>query len=105
MVEIARVRTGTRGAALAPARAWSTAWSGKMSGIETRFASEDDAERIRTAFYGFVGRHADVVDGPAHIRTEFDGNGSQLLVRLWSAEAMDAFLRGLDRPARRQCYE
>lgn len=76
-----------------------------MSGIETRFAAEDDAEQIRAAFYGFVGQHADDVDGPAHIRTEIDGRGSQLLVRLWSAEAMDAFLRGLDRPDRRRCYE
>ena len=25
-----------------------------MSGIETRFGAEDDAERIRAAFYGFV---------------------------------------------------
>jgi len=76
-----------------------------MSGIETRFAAEDDAEQIRAAFYGFVGQHADDVDGPAHIRTEIDGRGSQLLVRLWSAEAMDAFLRGLDQPDRRRCYE
>jgi hypothetical protein len=76
-----------------------------MSGIETRFAAEEDAERIRAAFYGFVGQHADVVDGPAHIRTEFDGHGSKLLVRLWSAEAMDAFLRGLGKPDRRRCYE
>ncbi|HEY0648557.1 hypothetical protein [Phenylobacterium sp.] len=76
-----------------------------MSGIETRFAAEDDAEQIRAAFYGFVGRHADVVDGPAHIRTEFDVRGAHLLVRLWSAEAMDAFLHGLGRPDRRLCYE
>ena len=76
-----------------------------MSGIETRFAAEDDAEQIRAAFYGFVGQHADVVDGPANIRTEIDGRGSRLLVRLWSADAMDAFLRGLDRPDRRLCYE
>lgn len=76
-----------------------------MSGIETRFAADDDAEQIRAAFYGFVGEHADVVDGPAHIRTEFDGRGSRLLVKLWSSEAMDAFLRGLDKPNRRHCYE
>jgi hypothetical protein len=76
-----------------------------MSGIETRFAADDDAEEIRAAFYGFVGRHADVVDGPAHIRTEIDGRGAQLLVKLWSVEAMDAFLRGLDKPNRRHCYE
>jgi hypothetical protein len=76
-----------------------------MSGIETRFAAEHDAEQIRAAFYGFVGQHADVVDGPAHIRTEIDSRGSQLLVRLWSAEAMEAFLRGLDKPNRRHCYE
>lgn len=76
-----------------------------MSGIETRFAAEDDADQIRAAFYGFVGQHADVADGPANIRTEFDGKGSHLLVRLWSAEAMSAFLSGLDRPDRRRCYE
>lgn len=75
-----------------------------MSGIETRFAAEDDADQIRSAFYGFVGQHADAIDGPAQIRTEIDGRGSQLLVRLWSAEAMDAFLRGLDRPDRWRCY-
>lgn len=76
-----------------------------MSGIETRFAAEDDAERIRTAFYGFVGQYADIADGPANLRTEFDGRGSRLTVRLWSADAMAAFLRGLDKPDRRHCYE
>ncbi len=76
-----------------------------MSGIETRFAAEDDADQIRAAFYGFVGEHADDVDGPANLRTEFDGKGSHLLVRLWSAEAMSAFLSALDRPDRRRCYE
>lgn len=76
-----------------------------MSGIETRFAADDDAETIRAAFYGFVGRHADDVDGPAHFRTEIDGRGASVLVRLWSAEAMDAFLLGLDKPDRRRCYE
>jgi hypothetical protein len=73
-----------------------------MSGFETRFGAEDDVERIRAAFYGFVQRHAADVDGDAHIRTEIDTQGPRLLVRLWSAEAMDAFLRGLaERPGRR----
>lgn len=76
-----------------------------MSGIETRFAADDDAEQIRAAFYGFVEQHADVANGPAQIRTELDGYGARLSVRLWSVEAMDAFLRGLQRPNRRQCYE
>lgn len=78
-----------------------------MSGFETRFGAEDDAERIRAAFYGFVGAHAADVDGPAHISTEIDGRGSRLRVCLWSAEALDAFLRGLDagRTGRRACYE
>ncbi|MDZ4370996.1 MAG: hypothetical protein U1C74_06200 [Phenylobacterium sp.] len=77
-----------------------------MSGIETQFSTEDDADGIRTAFYGFVGAHADGVDGPAHIRTEISDLGSRLFVRLWSAEAMDAFLRELPgRPDRRRCYE
>lgn len=76
-----------------------------MSGFETRFAAEEDADEIRAAFYGFVERHADSVDGPANLRTEFDGKGSRLTVRLWSAEAMSAFLSGLERPDRRRCYE
>ena len=79
-----------------------------MSGFETRFGAEDDADQIRAAFYGFVGEHAADADGPAHIRTEIDTRGPRLLVRLWSAEAMDAFLNGLsafDRPDRRRCYE
>ncbi|MBX3486149.1 hypothetical protein [Phenylobacterium sp.] len=77
-----------------------------MSGIETRFGAEEDAERIRAAFYGFVGAHdgADV-DGDARISTEIDIRGPRLSVRLWSAEAMDAFLRDLGRPSRRACYE
>lgn len=80
-----------------------------MSGFETRFTATDDADRIRTAFYGFVGAHGDAVDGDACLRTEIDNAGRQLLVtRLWSAEAMAAFLHGLastTRPNRRQCYE
>jgi hypothetical protein len=79
-----------------------------MSGFETRFTAGDDAERIRTAFYGFVEAHAGDVDGDACLRTEIGCGGQQLLVRLWSAEAMDAFLRGLravGRPNRRRCYE
>ena len=72
-----------------------------MSGFETRFGAEHDAEQIRAAFYGFVGRHAADAEGPAHNRTEIDTRGPQLLVRLWSADAMDAFLEGLRlRPAR-----
>lgn len=79
-----------------------------MSGFETRFRAEDDADHIRATFYGFVGAHADDVDGDAHISTEIDGHGSKLRVRLWSAAAMDAFLRSLqaaDKPDRRACYE
>ena len=79
-----------------------------MSGFETRFTAGDDAERIRTAFYGFVEAHAADVDGDACLRTEYGSGGQQLLVRLWSAEAMDAFLRALpaaSRPDRRRCYE
>jgi hypothetical protein len=64
-----------------------------MSGIETRFAADDDADGIRAVFYGFVGRHGDEIDGPAQIRTEIDDRGARLLVRLWSPEAMEAFLR------------
>jgi hypothetical protein len=75
-----------------------------MSGFETRFEADDDVEQIRAAFYGFVQRHAADVDGDAHIATEIDTQGTRLLVRLWSAEAMDAFLRGLaaNRPDRRR---
>lgn len=78
-----------------------------MCGFETRFGAEDDAERIRAAFYGFVGRHADDVDGDAHISTEIDTRGARLKVRLWSEDAMRAFLRGLadDRPDRRRFHE
>lgn len=78
-----------------------------MSGFETRFGAEDDAERIRAAFYGFVERHADDADGDARISTEIDGRGARLTVRLWSEDAMRAFLSGLygDRPDRRRCYE
>lgn len=85
-----------------------------MSGIETRFtasddAAGDDAERIRRAFYGFVSAHeADAEDG-ACLRTEIGASGQELFIRLWSAEAMDAFLSGLPglsgRPNRRLCYE
>ena len=77
-----------------------------MSGFETRFTAGDDAERIRSAFYGFVGAHGTDIDGDACLRTEIGAAGQQLLVRLWSAEAMDDFLRGLGaRPNRRRCYE
>ncbi len=83
---------------------WSTGRLGKMSGFETRFTADHDADRIRAAFYGFIGRHAAEVDGDAHIRTEIDGRGSGVLVRLWSAEALAAFVSdvtGIDRPKRR----
>lgn len=63
-----------------------------MSGFETRFGADQDPERIRSTFYGFVAANAAGVDGDAHIRTEIDDRGAHLLVRLWSAEAMDAFL-------------
>lgn len=79
-----------------------------MSGFETRFQAEDDADHIRAAFYGFVGAHAADVDGDAHISTEIDTQGPKLRVRLWSADAMEAFLASLhagDRPDRRACYE
>jgi len=79
-----------------------------MSGFETRFRAEDDADQIRAAFYGFVGTHGADVDGDARISTEIDNHGPKLRVRLWSAEAMDAFLRALyagDRSDRRVCYE
>ena len=72
-----------------------------MSGFETRFAAEEDADRICTVFYGFLERHGRDVEGPAHIITEFDGNARQLLVRLWSAEAMSAFLKAVGTPAHR----
>ena len=71
-----------------------------MSGIETRFAADDGAESIKTAFYGFVGAQASDIDGDACLRTEIGAGGQQLLVRLWSAEAMDAFLSGLPAAAR-----
>lgn len=76
-----------------------------MSGFETRFRADDGAEQIRMAFYGFVEAHAAAVDGDAHIRTEIDGNGQQILVRLWSAEAMEAFVRSLAMPMRRRRHE
>lgn len=79
-----------------------------MSGFETRFQAGDDADQIRAAFYGFVGAHAADVDGDAHISTEIDTLGPKLRVRLWSAEAMDAFLSSLTsagRIDRRVCYE
>ncbi|WP_293678077.1 hypothetical protein [uncultured Phenylobacterium sp.] len=71
-----------------------------MSGFETRFAPGADAEGIRSAFYGFVGAHGAGVDGDACLRTEVSDTGQQILVRLWSAEAMAAFLHGLPAAAR-----
>ena len=81
-----------------------------MSKFETRFEADDDAERIRAAFYDFVERYADdkTVDGDAHISAEIDRQGSRLRVRLWSADAMDTFLVGLSsaiRPAQRPSFE
>jgi hypothetical protein len=72
-----------------------------MSGFETRFGADQDPERIRSTFYGFVAANAAGVDGDAHIRTEIDNRGAHLLVRLWSAQAMDAFLRQLPGGRRR----
>jgi hypothetical protein len=66
-----------------------------MSGFETRLSAGENAENVLAAFYGFVERHGRDVDGPAHIRTEIDADGPRLTVRLWSAEALDAFLRDL----------
>lgn len=80
-----------------------------MSEFETRFGTDDDAEQIRAAFYGFVQQHADDADveGDARISTEIDNDGAKLRVRLWSAEAMDAFLVRLPhvRAGRAQCFE
>ncbi len=68
-----------------------------MSEIETRFGTDDDAEQIRAAFYGFVQCYADDADveGDARIFTEIYGQGVRLRVRLWSADAMAAFLARL----------
>ena len=71
-----------------------------MSGIETRLAAGEDADSIRSAFYCFLASHGGDADGPAHIHTEIDASGARLLVRLWSIEAMDAFLGGLARSGR-----
>lgn len=81
-----------------------------MSKFETRFEVDEDAERIRAAFYDFVERYAHdkTVDGDAHISAEIDRQGSRLRVRLWSAEAMDTFLTGLSSapgPVQRPCFE
>ncbi|WP_397400021.1 hypothetical protein [Phenylobacterium sp.] len=68
-----------------------------MSKFETRFAAYADPERIHAAFYGFIERNADTADADAdaQIRTEIGDDGRRLCVRLWSASAMDAFLKGL----------
>lgn len=80
-----------------------------MSAFETRFGAEDDGDRILAAFYGFVSEHEAGIDGEAHVRTEIGQLGRpELRVRLWSADAMAAFLRDLstfERPDRRHCYE
>jgi hypothetical protein len=68
-----------------------------MSKFETRFEAGDDAEKIRVAFYGFLERFVgdESIEGDAHISTEFDRQGHRVCVRLWSAQAMDAFLASL----------
>lgn len=81
-----------------------------MSEFETRFGTDDDAEQIRAAFYGFIQQYADDADfdGDAHISTEIDNGDSKLRVRLWNAEAMDAFLVRLPdviRADRTPCFE
>lgn len=69
-----------------------------MCGFETRFRADEDAERIMSTFYAFVEQHGQGVDGDAHLRRDFNGLEANLLVRLWSAEAMDAFLGELATP-------
>jgi hypothetical protein len=78
-----------------------------MSGIETRCGADDDAERIRSAFYGFVQAHGADVCGSAHLRTEIAAQGQQRLMPLRRVEAMDPFLHGLStgRPERRRFHE
>lgn len=79
-----------------------------MSGFETQFSPGDDLERVRATFYGFLNRHAAEADGDARLGTVMNGSACSLKVRLWSAEAMDAFLRDLYSnagPDRRRCYE
>ena len=71
-----------------------------MCGFETRFRADEDADRIMSTFYAFVEKHGQGVDGDAHLLRDFDGLEANLLVHLWSAEAMDAFLGALASPAR-----
>lgn len=66
-----------------------------MCGFETRFRADEDADRIMSTFYAFVEQYGQGVDGDAHLRQDFNGREANLLVRLWSAEAMDAFLGAL----------
>jgi hypothetical protein len=79
-----------------------------MCGFETRFRADEDADRIMSTFYAFVEQHGQEVDGDAHLRRDFDGREANVLVRLWSAEAMDAFLGALAvsvHPPRKSVYE
>lgn len=81
-----------------------------MSKFETRFETDDDAEKIRAAFRDFVERDADneVFVGDAHISAEFDTHGGKLCARLGSAWDMDTFLADLSnavRSDRRSCLE
>lgn len=71
-----------------------------MSGFETRFDATADLDRIRATFYGFLHDHAADADGDAHILTEVDGHERRLLVRLWSPQALAAFLQRLAPPGR-----
>ena len=73
-----------------------------MCGFETRFRADEDADRIMSTFYAFVEQHGRDVDGDAHLRRDFNGLEANVLVRLWSAEAMDAFLGELAAPVRRR---
>lgn len=79
-----------------------------MCGFETRIRTDNDADRIASAFYAFVERHGDGVDGDAHLRTEIDGTGPHVLVRLWSAKALEDFQNALASavlPPRKSAYE
>ena len=73
-----------------------------MCGFETRFRADEDADRIMSTFYAFVEEHGQGVEGDAHLRRDFNGLEANVLVRLWSAEAMDAFLGALASPVQAQ---
>ena len=79
-----------------------------MCGFETRFRADEDADRIMSTFYAFVEKYGHGVEGDAHLRKDFNGSEANVLVRLWSAEAMDEFLGALAatvRPLRKPYYE